>query len=110
MQPRLSAIKAALAECTGVELFALKDATYEAPQVAPRTLAWIEAACLWEWDRRTVREYELQPPEAAIPPEEDDISIKAVVALRAAFAHDSPALRALFAELQNLLTGKGRKH
>jgi hypothetical protein len=35
--------------------------------------------------------YELQPPEAAIPPEEDAVSIDVVVALRDSFAKESPA-------------------
>ena len=59
---------------TDSELQALIDATYKAPQTAPGLLAWIDAACEWELNRRAGRDYELQPPEAAIPPEEDAIS------------------------------------
>lgn len=50
-------------------------------------------------------DYELQPPEAAIPPEEDAVSIDAVLAMRATFAQDSPAVRALFDTLVESLTG-----
>jgi len=52
----------------------------------------------------------LQPPEAAIPPQEDAVSIDVTSALRATFAQDSPAVRALFDALVDLLTGSGPKH
>src|SRR5262245_47095505 len=81
----LGPIKMALAACASDELFAVIDATNNAPQLAPGLLAWLEAACDWEWHRRTGRNYELQPPEAAIPPEEDAVSIDCAIALRAAF-------------------------
>jgi hypothetical protein len=38
----------------------------------------------------------LQPPEAAIDPSEDPVSIDAAISMRAAFAKDSPAVLALF--------------
>jgi hypothetical protein len=60
--------------------------------------------------RRNGYHYELQPPEAAIPPEEDAVSIDAAIALRATFAQDAPAVRALFDALVEILTGAGRKH
>jgi hypothetical protein len=47
---------------------------------------------------------------AAIPPEEDAVSIDAAIALRDTFAKESPAMRALFDALVDLLTGGGRKH
>jgi hypothetical protein len=40
-------------------------------------LVWIDAAREWELNRRDGREYDLQPPEAAIPPEEDAVSFDA---------------------------------
>jgi hypothetical protein len=52
----------------------------------------------------------VQPPEAAIPPEEYAVSIDATNALREAFAQDLPAVRAFFDALVDLLTGGGRKH
>jgi hypothetical protein len=55
-------------------------------------------------------EYELQPPEAAIPPDEDAVSIEAAIALRATLAHDSSAAFALFDTLVELLAGGERKH
>jgi len=60
--------------------------------------------------RRNGYHYERQPPEAAIPPEEDEVSIGAAIALRTTFAKDSPAVRALFDALVDLLTGGGQKH
>jgi len=63
----------------------------------------------WQLRRRVGHEEELQPPEAAIPPEEDAISIEAAIALRVRFA-DKPAVRALFDALVDLLTGSGQRH
>ncbi len=54
--------------------------------------------------------YELRPPEAAIPPEEDAVSIEAAIALRETFAKDSPSVRAFFDALVDLLTGAGQSH
>jgi hypothetical protein len=51
----------------------------------------------------------LQPPEAAIAPEEDAVSIEAAIALRDSFARESSAVRALFDALIALLTGEGRR-
>ena len=85
------------------------DATNGVPQTAPGLLAWIEGACDWEVNRRAGLDYPLQPPEAAIPPEEDAISINAAMAMQTTFAQDSPAVLALFDALVELLTGGGRK-
>ena len=49
-------------------------------------------------------------PEAAIPPEEDAVSIAAAMAMRGAFAQDSPAVLALLGAIVELLTRAGRKH
>jgi hypothetical protein len=81
-----------------------------APQIAPGLSAWIEAACHWEVYRRRGIDFTLQPPEAAIPPEEDAVSIDVAMTLRSTFAQDSAAVRALFDALVGLLTGGERKH
>jgi len=60
--------------------------------------------------RRNGYHCELPPPEAAIPPEEDAASIDVVIALRDSFAKESPAVRALFDALVDLLAGSGQKH
>jgi len=52
--------------------------------------------------------YELQPPQAAISPEGDAISVEAAIALRVRFA-GTPALRAMFDALVELLTGGGER-
>ena len=52
-------------------------------------LAWIEAAGDWDLNRRNGLDYPLQPPEAAIAPEKDAVSVDAAIAMRATFAEDS---------------------
>lgn len=105
---------AALAELDDGELHALIDATNGVPQTAPGLLAWIEGACDWEVNRRAGLDYPLQPPEAAIPPEEDAVSIDAAMATRATFVQDdraeTRAVLALFDTLVELLTGGERRH
>ena len=84
-------------------------ATYGVPQTAPGLLAWIDSACEWELNRRRDFDYPLLPPEAAIDPSEDEVSISAAIVLRDQFAHDSPVVLAFFDELVVLLSGSGRK-
>ena len=110
METDLAAITAALATMTDVELRALAGATYVVPQIAPGLWAWLEQACDWEGNRRAGYDYELQPPEAAIPPEEDAVSIDAAISMRTEFAKDSAAVRALFDALVDPLIGAGEKH
>lgn len=49
-----------------------------------------------------------QRAEAAIDPSEDAVSIDAAIAMRATFAHDSPAVLALIGALMDLLTRDAR--
>ena len=105
----LTTIQAALAGISDAELAALIAATYGVPQTAPGLLAWIDGACDWELNRRAGHDYELLPPEAAIDPSEDAVSISAAIVLREQFAQDSKAVLALFDALVGLLTGHGRK-
>jgi hypothetical protein len=67
----VTAVKAALAEISDVELAALITATYGVTQTAPGLLAWIDSACDWESHRRRDFDYPLQPPEAAIQSERE---------------------------------------
>ena len=102
----------ALEHLTDIELSALKVASNEAPQVAPGLLAWIEGACDWEINRRRGF-HTLQAPEAAIDPSEDDVSIKAVYAMRESGTSSGFAPDALkfFDALAAILTGSGdQKH
>ena len=112
MNHDLQAVAAALSETSDDELAALITAAKSAPQTAPGLLAWIEAACHWELDRRHGQDYELQPPSAAIPPEEDAASIYASYTLRETFAQDSraPAVIVLLHVVVELLAGGQRKH
>jgi hypothetical protein len=110
METDLTPIKAALADISDTEFAALIAATYGVPQTAPGLLAWIDSACESELNRRRDFYYPLLPPEAAIDPSEDEVSINAAIAIRATFAEDSPAVRSLFDALVALLTSAGRKH
>lgn len=80
---------AALTRLTDIGLHARTQPPSTFEQTAPGLLAWLDSACLWQLQRRNGYHFELQPPEAAIPPEEDAGSIDAVIAMRDAFAHDS---------------------
>lgn len=84
-------------------------AAYGVPQTAPWLLAWIDSACEWELNRRRNFDCQLLPPEAAIDPSEDEVSINAAIVLRDQFAQDSAAVLAFFDALVGLLTGGGRK-
>jgi len=112
MPTNLIAIEEALAGLTDIELRALKVASKEVPQIATDLLAWIEGACDWELNRRVGREYELLPPETAINPREDAVSMEAIHALRESFAGGDMAQAVLkfFDALAALLTGGDRKH
>ena len=109
METDLARIKVALAVMSNAELEALIEATYKVEQSAAGLLAWLDSACVWQLQRRNGYHYELQPPEAAIPPEEDAVGIDAAMALRDSVANESPAVRALFDALIALLTGEGRR-
>ena len=109
-QTDLLHVTTALAELTDRELRTLIDATNGVPQTAPGLLAWIEHACDWELYRRQGFDSELRPPEAAIPPEEDAVSVAVAMAMRGSFAQDSPAVLALFDAIVKLLTASARLH
>ena len=109
MATNLTPVKDALERLTDAELHALIAATNGVPPVAYGLLVWIEGACDWELNRRTGHDYELLPPEAAIDPSEDAVSIQAAYVMRASFTQDSPAVRAFFDALVALLTGSGQR-
>jgi hypothetical protein len=96
------------------ELVALIEASNVVPQIAPGLSAWIEGAADQELNSRRGLDYTLLPPEAAIPPEEDSVSIDAAVINRAQFAQDArPEARAvvtLFDAIVGVLTGGGYRH
>lgn len=112
MTNNLTSVSDALAELTDIELQALIVATNEAPPIAYGLLVWIEGACDWELSRRAGRDCELLPPEAAIDPSEDAVSVEATYAMRASFAASgfAPAALKFFDALAELLTGAGERH
>lgn len=114
MSPDLQPAVMALAELDEGEFAALIEATNNVPQTAPGLLAWIESACDWELNRRQGLDYPLQPPDAAIPPEEDGVSIDAATHLRAQFARDetskAPAMVAVLDAVFGLLPGSRKTH
>lgn len=112
MPTNLMSVSDALAELTDIELRALIIATNEAPRIAYGLLVWIEGACDWELNRRAGRDYDLLPPEAAIDPSEDTVSIEATYAMRQSFAASgfAPAALKFFDALIELLTGAGERH
>ena len=112
MMTNLTTVSDALAELTDIELHALIVTTNEVPQIATGLLAWIEGACDWELNRRAGRDYDLLPPDAAIDPSEDAVSIDATYAMRASCAASgfAPAVLKFFDALVELLTGAGERH
>ena len=112
MTSNLSAVTLALRELTEGELHWLTAATKRVPTtLAHGLLAWFLNALDWELSRRAGLEDDSRPPAAAIPLGEEGASIEAAIAMRATFARNSNAVRALFDALLDLLTGgEGPKH
>jgi hypothetical protein len=108
MDADLSPIVAALADLSDADLRALIRCTCKAPQLAPGFMAWLDTACDWEERRCRDARFRLAPPESAIPPEEDAMSIAGAVVLRQRFA-DMPAAAALFGAIADVLAGAGVK-
>ena len=110
----LTPVAAALATLSDCELCALVDTTDNVPKIVPGLLAWIGHACDWELNRRACVDFPLQSPEMAIPPEEDALSIAAMMTLRMRFSRDARgdagAVVALFDAMISVLTGGERRH
>ena len=110
----LTPVAAALAELSECELCALIDTTDNVPQIVPGLLAWIGHACDWELNRRACVDLPLQSPDAAIRPEENTLSIAAMMTLRMKFNRDARgdvgAVVALFDAMISVLTGGERRH
>jgi hypothetical protein len=107
MAADLQSVIVALANLTDSELNALIDATKNVPQAAPGLLAWLEAACDWESNRRTGRYYDLQPPGVAIAPAEDAVSVDGTLAIRYMFGPDAHGVHALLDVLTGPINGAG---
>jgi hypothetical protein len=81
----LMPVTAVLADLDEGELCALIESTNDLHQIVPELMAWVGHVCDWELNRRVGVDFPLQPPDAAIPPEKQTISLAAVMSLRATF-------------------------
>jgi hypothetical protein len=109
MDAELLQVIAALADVADADLHALIWTVNSLPQLASGLFAWIEHIADWEINRRAGLEFPLQPPDAAIPPEEDARSIAAAVTMREQVADDldhADPLVALFDAILGALTGR----
>jgi hypothetical protein len=109
MDTSVRPILTALAALTDDELRALIATVSDRAQTTPGLLAWVEYAADWEQHRRSGLNNPLQPPNAAIPRDEDDGSIAVAVALREQFVW-LPNASALFAAILSALNGQMTRH
>jgi hypothetical protein len=103
MEEDLVPLKMALRELSEAELNALIAATNNVNQIAPGLLAWIEHVADWELHRRAQSNFALNGPLAAIPPEEEAVSVDALLSLRSAFSQASSKVATLFDTALTLL-------
>ncbi len=112
MDADLEPLANALAELREAELRALVVAANELVLMAAGLLSWIEHLADWELNRRSGLDFPLQPPEAAITPEEGADSIVAATMMRDGFADgggdQADPVVALFDAIVGALTGAGR--
>ena len=113
MDADLQPVIAVVAELSDMELTALTAATDPALQIAPGLLSWLEHLADWEINRRVGIDFPLQPPDAAIPPEEDAATLEEAMRLRALYAQDERAdargVAHLLDAVVGVLTGCGRR-
>jgi hypothetical protein len=91
-------LRRALAACSDRQLLALIDATDTAAQVDRGGIVEFEVMLIWEWNRRTGYEYRLRLPES--------VGSEWVKVMRKVFDNGSPAVRAVFNALVELLTSR----
>jgi len=107
-------VAAALADLEETELHALVVAANELVLMAAGLLSWIEHLADWELNRRSGLDFPLQPPDAAIPPEEGADSIVAATMMRDGFAEGSgreeDPVVTLFDAIVGALAGKQTQH
>lgn len=114
MDDELEPVVAALAQLEETELRALVLAANELVLMAAGLLSWIEHLADWELNRRSGLQFPLQPPAAAIPPEEGAESIVAATMMRDGFAEGSgdaaEPVVALFDAIVGALAGPASLH
>ncbi len=106
----MPAVVAALAAMTELDLRKLMASVNQVPQSAPGLFAWIEHAADWELRRRIGFNFPLQPPEAAIDPSEDEVSLGAAMMMRVVFSTNAPDVGMFFEALVGELTGGEVRH
>ncbi|MGC1816708.1 MAG: hypothetical protein WA900_03515 [Casimicrobiaceae bacterium] len=84
-------LAALLAAIDDVMLDALIATLDHLPGTLPALQAWLEHAARWESDRRSGFDYPLQPPMAAISPDELPAAVEGSALLGASFQHDRRA-------------------
>lgn len=114
MNPCLQPVVTGLATLNDSALAALIDVANGVPQIASGLPASIEGACDWELNRRHGLHFLLQPPDAAIEPSQDAVSIAAAVIIRAQSAQDdwkdAGTVAMLFDATIRVLSGGERRH
>lgn len=112
VENELRPVASAVAELDDGQLHALIEAANDLVLMAAGLLSWIEHLADWELNRRAGMHFPLQPPDAAIAPEEDETSIAAAILLRDQFTkhrtHDDDPMPALFDAVVGILTGRER--
>lgn len=112
MSDGLERLVALLSQVSSDDLLSLRQATEGVPQLVPGLLAWLEHAVGWELDRRAGRNYRLGRPSEAIPPEEEAVSVAAVLAMAAPFrqptGRETVAIATLLEHVAALITSDGR--
>ena len=110
MDANLQSVADALAELADAELRALVATANELVLESAGLLLWMEHLADWELSRRAGLDFPLQPPDAAIPPEESAESVAAVTMLFDGFAEgswaDSAPVVALFDAIVGALTSR----
>jgi len=98
----------ALAQLEDGELRALVEAANEMVLMAAGFLSWIEHIADWELNRRAGLRFPLQPPDAAIPAEDEARSIAAALLIREQIADrdEVQSLATLFDAVLGALTGR----
>lgn len=114
METELRPVSDALAELAEAELQAVVVAANELVLEAAGLLLWMEHLVDWELNRRVGMTLPLQPPSAAILPEERVESVVAVTMLRDGFEEgswaDSAPVVALFDAIVGALSGPAERH
>lgn len=112
VENELRPVANAVAELDDGQLHALIEAANDLVLMAAGLLSWIEHLADWELNRRAGMHFPLQPPDAAIAPEEDETSIAAAILLRDQFTmhrvDDDDPMPALFDAVVGILTGRER--